>query len=292
MSEKKLFFGVSQSDVDAIIDCEAKEAKPAKAEQNKQEKREERKAQKKAEAKYYSKFGAYLNLKGPLLLFGMLNIMIAGVDCLSRDAKAEFVDPNVEPSVYPKHSLGGALGEAFIPTYHAGNLSYQGDANSQTFWDLRDPNGHLDSSKINGRWLTHMSVLLVELIILIGLGIRATKRRNDVDIVNKIAEEQGINPENVKRLSRVADDIVQKMSEESGVYFDLLMDEKLNADNKEFVRNMATNIMLGHLQSHPEDVDLVLNTFDEKSLMLSGLFDKVNEIKQKNNKRAGQTVKA
>lgn len=55
---------------------------------------------------------------------------------------------------------------------------------------------------------------------------------------------------------------------------------------------VAVNIIEGHLQSHPEDVDLVLDTFDEKSLILSGLFDKMNEIKQKNNEKAKETVKA
>jgi len=276
--EKKLFFGVSQSDVDAIDRKAKEEAERAEAELNKRLNREklkeQEKAEKKAEKKHYSKFGAYLNLKGTVLLFAILNIVIASVDCLSRDTKAEFVDPNVEPSVYPTHSLGGALGEAFVPIYHAGNLGYQGD---KTFWDLRDPNGHIDSNKINGRWLTHMSVLLVELIILMALGIRAAKRRKDVDMVEKIAKEQGIDPKCVKRLSRVADDIMQKMAEENRVYFDLLMGEKLNADNKDFVRNMAVNIMLGHLQSHPEDVKRILDTFDIKYLPKE-LAEKCKEI--------------
>lgn len=279
-NEKKLFPGMTPADVKAMDNKAKEDAERAEAELNKRLNREKQKEQEKAEKKHYSKFGAYLNLKGTVLLFAILNIVIACVDCLSRDVKAEIVDPNVEPSFYPRHSLGGALAEAFVPIYHAGNLSYQGDAYSQTFWDLRDPNGHLDSNKINGRWLTHMSVLLVELVILMGLGIRAKKRRNDVDIVEKIAKEQGINPKSVKRLSRVADDIMQKMAEEDIVYFDLLMDEKLDSQNKEFARNMATNIMLGHLQSHPEDVKRILDTFDIKYLPTE-LAEKCKEIMQR-----------
>lgn len=266
--EKKLFFGVSQKEVD---EAERK----AQQDAEKQKTKAELEAEEKAKRKYYRKFGAYANLKGKVVFFGILNILIGGIDSLVRDNS--YIDiPNGEPLVCPKHTFGGALGEAYIPTYHAGSFGNQ-DFYDANFWTLRDPKGHIDSSWINSRWATHMLLIMVELVILAGVGKRALKRRKDVDMIAKIAKDQGINPSDVKRLSCVADDILQQMAEENRVYFDLLMDDKLGADDKKFVRSMAINIMKGHLESHPEDAKRILNVFNEKSLP-SDLLAKCKDI--------------
>ena len=60
--------------------------------------------------------------------------------------------------------------------------------------------------------------------------------------------------------------IVDHMSSDDRVYFDLLMDGKINIkENKTFLA-MATAIMSGHLRKNPQDARLVLETFDEYSL--------------------------
>lgn len=75
-----------------------------------------------------------------------------------------------------------------------------------------------------------------------------------------------LNTHHVKRLVRVVPHIIQRMSSEERIYFDMLMDGKINIqDNKTFM-DMAVAIMMGHLDSHPKDAQLILDTFDERSL--------------------------
>jgi len=75
-----------------------------------------------------------------------------------------------------------------------------------------------------------------------------------------------LNTEQVKRLIELAPEIVQHISREGRVYFDLLLEGKIDIkDNKTFF-DMAVAVMKGHLASHPEDAKRVLVVFNEKSI--------------------------
>ena len=60
--------------------------------------------------------------------------------------------------------------------------------------------------------------------------------------------------------------MIESMSADKRVYFDMLMSGKIDIKNNKTFMDMAIAIMSGHLQSHPEDAKLILDTFEEKSL--------------------------
>ena len=75
-----------------------------------------------------------------------------------------------------------------------------------------------------------------------------------------------LNTGQAKRLIELAPEIVQHISREGRVYFDLLLEGKIDIkDNKTFF-DMAVAVMKGHLASHPEDAKRVLAVFNEKSM--------------------------
>ena len=51
------------------------------------------------------------------------------------------------------------------------------------------------------------------------------------------------------------------------VYFicDMIMDGQVSVEDEKFL-DIATSIMVGHLESHPEDMERIMTTFYEKSI--------------------------
>ena len=67
-------------------------------------------------------------------------------------------------------------------------------------------------------------------------------------------------------LTSVATEIIENMSADSRVYFDMIINNKIEAENKENLLKFATSIMEGHLIEHPEDINKVLSVFDLRSI--------------------------
>lgn len=70
----------------------------------------------------------------------------------------------------------------------------------------------------------------------------------------------------MKCLTSVAKSIISEMSSEYRIYFDMIIEGKINAENKKDMLSLATTIMEGHLSQHPEDINKVLEVFNEHSV--------------------------
>lgn len=122
-------------------------------------------------------------------------------------------------------------------------------------------------------WYVNAALILVVSVYSI---VNATERvktiadraNAQIDImleIEKLAKEHKMDPSVAKKIIQVAPDIVKNMSKDSRVYFDMIMDGKVSVEDENFL-NIATAIMVGHLKTHPEDMERVMSTFDEKSI--------------------------
>lgn len=122
-------------------------------------------------------------------------------------------------------------------------------------------------------WYVNAALVLVVSIYSIVNATKKVKTKADsanaqVDImleIEKLAKEHTMDPSVAKKIIQIAPDIVKNMSKDSRVYFDMIMDGQVSVEDEKFL-NIATSIMVGHLESHPEDMERVMATFDEKSI--------------------------
>ena len=96
--------------------------------------------------------------------------------------------------------------------------------------------------------------------------LKAAKAQVDIMLaIEKLAKEHHLDATAAKKIVKVAPDIVKNMSKDSRVYFDMIMDGQVSVEDEKFV-DIATSIMVGHLESHPEDMERIMTTFYEKSI--------------------------
>lgn len=127
-------------------------------------------------------------------------------------------------------------------------------------------------------WYRQLAFLVVSLCIAIGTKAAYSKDyreiKDRVDAVDMMTDLEKfvdgaklkLNPRQIKHLLKTVPFIIESMSADKRVYFDMLMSGKIDIKNNKTFMDMAIAIMSGHLQSHPEDAKLILDTFEEKSL--------------------------
>lgn len=125
-------------------------------------------------------------------------------------------------------------------------------------------------------WYRQLAFLIVSLCVAVGTSRADSKyyredkaRVNAVDMMLGLKEfgrKYKLNSRQVKHLLHTADFVIKGMSQDNRIYFDMLMSGDINIKNNEAFMDMAVAVMTGHLESHPEDAQLILDTFEEKSL--------------------------
>ena len=96
--------------------------------------------------------------------------------------------------------------------------------------------------------------------------LKAAKAQVNIMLaIEKLAKEHHLDATAAKKIVKVAPDIVKNMSKDSRVYFDMIMDGQVSVEDEKFL-DIATSIMVGHLESHPEDMERIMTTFYEKSI--------------------------
>ena len=93
--------------------------------------------------------------------------------------------------------------------------------------------------------------------------------REAIDVMLEIerqAKQNNIDKNLLIRMMNIAPEIVSHMSSETRTYFDILMSGDMDYENNQYVLITAKAILEGHLDSHPEDMKLVLATFKKDSL--------------------------
>ena len=97
--------------------------------------------------------------------------------------------------------------------------------------------------------------------------------REQVDImllIEKLAGENNLNRVAVQEIENVDPSIIENMSADSRVYFDLVLEGKIPVDDPELMKSAAA-IVRGHLKTHPEDMQLVTSAFGENHPILKDL---------------------
>ena len=145
--------------------------------------------------------------------------------------------------------------------------------------------------KFNPRmmWYINMACLLVAACWLAGIAkskVKANRKANAqkqmVDLMLKMPLV-GVDPKQAKKLMRVAPDIVSHMSRDRRVYFDMLLnpDEyaemKNNILDNDAVRDIVIEIMVGHLQSHPEDMESAIRICKRNVVPRDMLMKKIKQ---------------
>lgn len=255
MADKKIFPGVTEQDIKKQEQQEkASEARRVALEDAKRA-AEEKAAQEKSRKKLHDLYNQVLPLKVKIGMIAALNVCIGGLYWFLKDYSDQVRDFKVP--------LGPALVETYIPTY-----SYQ--YNWTRGGDNREPRGKGEfGSDINERWMAHMFVLLAEALVLAFIAMNNVKKNKQIDLMAEIAalsKEQNIDQKYITAMLKVAPSIVQNMSKDSRVYFDMLMEGKFDIEKTPGILNIVTAIMQGHLQSHPEDMEKILAVFDERSI--------------------------
>ena len=83
-----------------------------------------------------------------------------------------------------------------------------------------------------------------------------------------------VTDETAKKLIEICPHIISRMSADERVYFDMLIDGDIESKDEETFKNFALAVMDGHLRSTPEDLQMVLDAFDETSIaiLLSDMY--------------------
>lgn len=134
-------------------------------------------------------------------------------------------------------------------------------------------------------WYVNTALLLVAACWVCGLVAKKSKQRRNnkaqedmVDVMLKLPFV-GCDPKQVKKLMKIAPEIVSHMSLDRRVYFDALLhpneytDIKDEIMNNGSVRRMVIEIMAAHLQSHPEDRDKVMHACAINTIAPHDLLD-------------------
>ena len=261
MTEKRTFPGAMNAEQRAALaEQQAKQEHLKKLAEQKAEEVRAQAAQKKKEAQrrnaIISKFAP--DMKSKFIKFCTfcvpLNMFLGCADHVLVDQDPYDKDLGVVVKT------GEAVREAYDPYFHAAdNLTLDSKA-------YRD-------SKINDRFKRHMALIGIEAFVLACIGLGLLRKRysvaKDVDVmleIEKIGKENIIYPQDIKKLMKVAPEIVSHMSSKSSVYFELLMNGEFDCEQNPQVLAITKSILAGHLASHPKDMERVLAVFDEASL--------------------------
>ena len=268
MSEKSAFPGVS---LEKIKEQEQKDAARQKKEQERKERNLAAVQAKNERDALRQRFNPSLPVWSKLVVILGLNTVMGMAYRFINDYDGFESSPQVEWNHYTV-PLERAITETYVPYYHAG-YEYEGTTPAQNGGVGQAP---YFSDEVNQRFIHHLVLLVVELLVLGLIEIGNIKANRDIDFMAKFAktaketEKAGIDlkldSNTVSRLLKVLHYIVEDMSEEERVYFDILMDKKVESQDTKAVKDFAVAVLKGHLKSHPEDAQRILDAFEEKTI--------------------------
>ena len=307
MTDKRLFFGVSQSQIDEA-EKTAREAEKAareveKAARDAEEIETERKKREQVYAKYIGfrpenikrekislkdvafRLGTFFGIWAFVAAWGIFANENAGKE--SREDKTHNL------------KVSQRLRDAFWPVsngWYVENIGDEYDPEALYRYDASKKGKFLP----RGVWYVNMAFVLIGAILIARKANKVRKENKTIreeNAANKYYNETGrkavdmmlalkefgekyeFSEADVKKIMDVIPSVISKMSKDERVYFDMLMDDKIDIKNDKTFMDMAVAIMAGHLESHPEAAQLILDTFEEKSLPNS-LLSKCIQLRQ------------
>ena len=268
MADKKLFPGVTEQDVqkqemekqEAIKVAEAKRIVLEKAKRAAEEKAAADAAEAKVNAERLEAYKKYLKISDRMPT--MFNIkQFCKVNALA--AASLFMLGNVSWLFVQSDPYRDSNGHGFVD-----NPNYK--PYKEALHDAYSPINTYEGSGFapSVAWMINVflsvCVLVVSSRLLIDTdGKKTVKMMLELE---KIGKEYNLDTEEVRRLVNVCKDIIKRMSADKRVYFDMLMSGDISVKDNATFQSMAVSVMSGHLQSHPEDLQMVLDVFDERSM--------------------------
>lgn len=278
MAEKKLFPGVTEQDVqkqemekqEAIKVAEAKRIALEEAKEKAKQKAAAEAAEAKADAERFEAYKKYLKISdkipsmSDIKQFCIVNalaaaslFMLGNVSWLFFQ-EHRFQDGSAEHNPLYK-PYKAALHDAYIPTNKY--YGYDGD----------DPDGGINEEPDFAPSVAWMINVFLSVCVLVfsSPSLFESDGKRTVDMMlglEKFGKEYNLDTEKVRRLVNVCKDVIKRMSKDKRVYFDMLMSGDISVKDNATFQSMAVSVMSGHLQSHPEDLQMVLDVFDERSI--------------------------
>ena len=177
--------------------------------------------------------------------------------------------------------------DMFYPISNGWHTSLAHNSNG-TAWYFKYFHDESAKGKFKPRvvWIVNMACLLVAAYW--ALNTKAKQKRankmqeNTVDMMLKMPFV-GCDEKQVKKLMKIAPDIVSRMSQDRRVYFDALVNPGVYADMKsdimhsDSIRDMAIEIMVGHLASHPEDMERAIRVCSDTAIPQRALMNRLNQ---------------
>ena len=264
MTEKRTFPGAINAAQQELLAKQQEAEKLAAEKANarriaERQKSEKQKAEVQKRKKLIETFAPSMSASSVVKALGTIiavNYVVGGLDRVGNDYTVDsqgyedFIGPN----------LGDAIHEAYDPYFHGAVGFY--DAQS-----YRD-------STVNDRWKRHMTIVGIEAFILACILIGRTAKRHsvteDVDTMllfkERVTQNKHISQSMIKKMVNVAPEIVDHMSKDSAIYFEMLMKGTFDCEQDSTVLAFAKAVLAGHLASHPADMERVLSVFDERTL--------------------------
>ena len=217
--------------------------------------------------KLVEKFAPKLNKSDVAWFMGIVffvNYLIGGLD---RGLADFYIEPSDTISTTRRvgPNINHAIREAYDPFFH-GAIKYTKDG-------IDTERAAYVSNNINSRWSRHVVLLAIEAFLLASILLFRVKVRRDakeeIDLVleiEQLAKRNKVTPEIIKQMMLIAPDILRHVSKESPVFFEMLMDGKMDYEKNHIVYNAARSVLEGHLESHPEDLQRVMAAFYKDSL--------------------------
>ena len=87
-----------------------------------------------------------------------------------------------------------------------------------------------------------------------------------VDSMLTLKEGKQIDEKWLKRCFEVVKDIISHMSAQDKEFFEKVLDGTINIRDNKLLADVARQIVEGHFETHPEDMQLLVETFDPDSL--------------------------
>ena len=120
--------------------------------------------------------------------------------------------------------------------------------------------------KVHGLWLANMIITLLFFIEFAYANKGIKQEFDTVDMMvdlEKFGKDYNLNAKQVQKLVKASENIITKMSSENRVYFDMIINGKIDITKDKAFVDMAVAIMDGYLRTHPEEEAGILSVFAE-----------------------------
>lgn len=132
-------------------------------------------------------------------------------------------------------------------------------------------------------WVANMVVMFIGLV---GAAVTARRQKRATDNIKlhnstvdmmldleEFGDKYNLNTPQVAHMINNVSSIIREMSADKRVYFDMILDGRINIRENEIFLKMATHIMYGHLTNHPEDINRILSVYNWRSVPLDLLAE-------------------